>query len=129
MGGVGSNPSELGFPLHGYEVPQSIGGPTAPSFSQAFLGHTVLGTVIPSTAYGAGVATSSTTTTTSPKSLQAPLRTLFPRGSDGDGASLAAVAVSPLLSNRSCCSFLFDFRVSCKVLDKGSKPDPAPYAW
>ena len=31
MGGVGSNPSELGFPLHGYEVPQSIGGPIAPA--------------------------------------------------------------------------------------------------
>ena len=44
MGGVGSNPSELGFPLHVYEVPESI--PAAPL---AFLGHPVLCTVIPST--------------------------------------------------------------------------------
>ena len=101
MGGVGSNLSELGFPLHGYEVPQLI--PAAP---QAFLGHTVLGTVIPSAGYDAGVATSRSTTTTSSRSLHAPLGTLCPRESDGDGASLAAVAVSPLLSNRSCCSFL-----------------------
>ena len=47
MGGVGSNPSELGFhPLYGFEVPQSI--LAAP---QAFLGRTLLGTVIPSTGY------------------------------------------------------------------------------
>ena len=46
MGGVGWNPSNLGYHLHGFEVPQSI--PAAP---QAFLGHTLLGMVIPSTVY------------------------------------------------------------------------------
>ena len=89
MGGVGSNSSELGrfrpklnSPLWGNGARQSEDGPGSQAALQAFHEHSVLATSTPSAGDVAGVATTRSLRIRSPRSVQALLGTVCPRGSE-----------------------------------------------